>query len=85
MWTWIAKFFGHMPDPPERCPNTLEATDTPAPESVSSGIPGDSPTSDAPESAAEPVSNAPDQVEAKPVRFPYPVPIPSRNGTHASH
>lgn len=83
MWIWIAKFFGHMPDPPERCPNTPEAGDTPAPESESSGVPEDSPAPQQP--SAEPVPAAPGQGEVKPVRFPYPVSAPSRNGTHARH
>jgi hypothetical protein len=51
----------------------------------SPGTPEDSPAPAPQQPPAEPVPDTLDQGEAKPVRFPYPVPAPSRNGTRTRH
>lgn len=52
------------------------------PPAESSGVPEDDPIPKQP-AAEPPALAASDQDEVEPVRLPFPVPAPSRNGTHA--
>lgn len=85
MWTWIAKLLGHSTGPPAPRPNPANTADLTRPPHESSGTPEDSPAPDTSEPAAVPPAPAQPADAGNPPRLPYPIPAPSRNGTHARH
>lgn len=84
MWRFIAKLFGR-PREPVPDGRTEGVTEAPSPSSESSGTPEDSPVPGTPDPAFVPAAPAGSTEPHKPPRPLYPLPVPSRNGTHTHH
>lgn len=85
MWRWIVTISGILGGQSNGSRAVRDDRDMPPVPTESSGTPEDSPVPNPQKVPAKgPVPDAPAHDEVNPARFPYPVPAPSRNGTHTS-